>query len=358
VVSASGQRPVPCRGADEPFEVEIPPQFVGERLDRALAALHPTISRATFQRWIDEGRVTLAGRPIVASQRARPGTRLRVEPAPPPTSTAVPQDIPLRVLYEDEHLAVIDKPAGMVVHPAPGHPDGTLVNALLFRYGDSLPDDIAPDFDDAAPEAEGHRTGSGEERCAAPGRRVAGAFPRPGIVHRLDRDTSGLLLIARTPEARKRLQALFAKHAIERVYFAIVVGEHPARATYATLHARHPRDRQRFTSKTSRGKRAVTHVERVEMLCGASLVRCHLETGRTHQVRVHLAEHGYPVLGDPLYGRPPRHARLRAVADALGRQALHAALLGFEHPITGRALRFETPPPEDMECALQALRMA
>ena len=322
--------------AEPPFEIEIPETHAGERLDRVLAALRPDVSRSTFQRWIEEGRVTIEGAPVAAKTRAKAGVRLRVEPAPPPPSTAIPQDIPLVVLHEDAHLAVVVKPAGLVVHPAPGHADGTLVNALLHRFGLEL------DAEDAL---------SGEDEDAPP----AGP-PRPGIVHRLDRDTSGVMVVARTPAAREGLTAQFAAHTIERAYLAICEGEHPPRATYDTLHGRHPRDRKRFSSKVVRGKRAVTHVERVERLHAASLVRCRLETGRTHQIRVHLAEHGHPLLGDPLYGRPPRDPRAREIAEQLGRQALHAAVLGFVHPITREPLRFETPLPEDMQRALDALR--
>lgn len=316
-------------GEPEAFELVIPTSLAGERLDRALAVLRPEISRTTFQRWIAEGRVLSEGVPLDASRRVQAGRRVQVRPAPLPPATPVPQNIPLRILYEDEHVAVIDKPAGLVVHPAPGHTDGTLVNALLFRYGAALADDEP--HDDAGP-------------------------PRPGIVHRLDRDTSGVMIIGRTSEAREHLRKLFATHAIERSYLAIVEGLHPARATYDTLHGRHPSDRKRFTTRTRRGKRAVTHVELIEALPGASLVRCRLETGRTHQIRVHLAEHGHPLLGDPLYGRPARDPRVRAAAEQLGRQALHAAVLGLAHPITGEPLHFETPLPEDLARALQTLR--
>jgi 23S rRNA pseudouridine1911/1915/1917 synthase len=266
--------------------------------------------------------VTIDGALASAGDRPRAGQRVAVRPAPPPPSAAQPQAIPLAVLYEDADLVVIDKPAGMVVHPAPGHADGTLVNALLHHFG------------------------------ALPGEDAA----RPGIVHRLDAQTSGVMVVARTAAAREGLMQAFATHAIERAYLAIAVGHPPAKVTYETLHGRHPRDRKRFSSKVVRGKRALTHVEVLERLHGASLVRCTLETGRTHQIRVHLADHGFPLLGDPTYGKTPKDARVRAAASALGRQALHAAVLGFAHPITGRALRFETPPPSDFQAALSALR--
>ncbi len=295
----------------------------GERLDRILAAHHADRSRATYQRWIAEGRVELDGAIASASARPRAGQQIRVRPAPPPPSDAEPEAIPLAVLYQDDDLVVIDKPAGMVVHPAPGHAGGTLVNALLHHFG------------------------------ALPGEDAA----RPGIVHRLDAHTSGVMVVARTAAAREGLMAAFATHAIERSYLAIAVGHPPDAITYETLHGRHPHDRKRFTTKVTRGKRALTRVEVLERLHGAALVRCTLETGRTHQIRVHLAEHGAPLLGDPVYGKRSKDPRVRAAADALGRQALHAAVLGFAHPITSAPLRFETPPPDDFRRALEALRM-
>jgi 23S rRNA pseudouridine1911/1915/1917 synthase len=214
----------------------------------------------------------------------------------------------------------------MVVHPARGHAAGTLVNGLLglglFR---------APDM------AEGENE-------------------RPGIVHRLDKGTSGLLVVARTPEAREALKAQFQAHTIDRAYEAIVVGEAQDR-TFDTLHGRSPRDRMRFTTHVRSGKRAVTHVRVLSRLRGATHVECTLQTGRTHQIRVHLAEAGTPVLGDPLYGRAPRDEHVRAAGERLGHQALHARVLGFAHPASGRRLRFEAPVPEDFRDALQSLRV-
>ncbi len=302
----------------EAFEVCIEASEAGERLDKVLAARDLGFSRATLQRWIDEGRVTLAGKSISAKDKARAGLVLRIEPAPPPPSDALPENIPLTILYEDAFLIVLHKPAGLVVHPAPGHQSGTLVNALLHHTEVEL-----------------------------------GADPRrPGVVHRLDKDTSGVMVVARTDAAREGLSALFAAHDIERVYEAICLGKPPPRVTYDTLIGRHPVDRKRFSSQVRRGKRAVTHVERLREFVGASLVRCQLETGRTHQIRVHLADHGFPLLGDALYGRQPKEARLRAASEALGRQALHARVLGFVHPVTGQRLRFEVEPPEDFQRAL------
>jgi 23S rRNA pseudouridine1911/1915/1917 synthase len=277
-------------------------------------------SRATVQSWIAEGRVLVDGAAVRASARAKAGARVLVSPAPPPVSEAIPEDLPLSLLHVDDDIAVLMKPAGLVVHPAPGHPQGTLVNALRFhlqvRDGDPL---------------------------------------RPGIVHRLDRDTSGVMVVARTESARERLIAQFKRHDIERAYVAIALG-HPQAQRIETLHGRHPHDRKRFSGRVSEGKRAVTMIEPLERLHGASLLRCTLETGRTHQIRMHLAELGHAVLADALYGKPSRDPKLRAAEQAIGRQALHAQVLGFVHPASGERVRFEVEPPADFARALSELR--
>jgi 23S rRNA pseudouridine1911/1915/1917 synthase len=280
-------------------------------------------SRAEVQRWIVAGRVTVDGAAGDASARVREGQRVEVRPMVAPATAAKPEsDVRFEVLYADDDVVVVNKPPGLVVHPARGHEGGTLVNGLLAR---------------------------GYFR-----REELGDDERPGIVHRLDKGTSGVLVVARTADAREKLKAQFQAHSIERAYEAIVVGE--ARGgTHATLHGRHPRDRMRFTSRVRSGKRAVTHVRVLAKLAGATHVECTLETGRTHQIRVHLAESGTPVLGDPLYGKSPRDPRVRDVAEALGHQALHARVLGFVHPRTGRPMRFEAPPPPDFAEALASL---
>jgi 23S rRNA pseudouridine1911/1915/1917 synthase len=302
----------------------VPRDASGSRLDRFLAGALE-VSRSELQRWIAAGRVTVAGAPREASSHVREGEQVEVEPMAPAITDARPEEgIDFAVLYVDDDLVVVDKPAGLVVHPARGHASGTLVNGLLglglFRAG--------------AMEAEDER---------------------PGIVHRLDKGTSGVMVVARTPASREALKAQFQAHSIERAYRALVVGE-AREGTHDTLHGRHPRDRMRFTTRLRSGKRAVTHVHVLERLPGATFVECTLQTGRTHQIRVHLAESGTPVLGDPLYGKPPREAGVRAVGEALGHQALHARVLGFVHPTTGAAMRFEAEPPSDFVGALGVLR--
>ena len=281
-----------------------------------------------MQRLIDDGHVRVNSFVITKSgAKVRPGDKLEVEIPDATPLEVVAEDIPLAILFEDADLIVIDKPAGLVVHPAPGHPSGTLVNALLFHCTDL----------------------SG-----------IGGVLRPGIVHRLDKDTSGVMVATKSDRAHEKLAAAFADkttHAVERTYLAIAS---PAplggRGTLRTLHGRHPVDRKRFSSKVESGKTMVTHWELVEKLHDAALVKVTLETGRTHQIRVHAADHGWPLIGDGLYGYRPRDARLAAVATALGRQALHARTLGFAHPVTGERLRFEAPIPADFEAALAALR--
>jgi 23S rRNA pseudouridine1911/1915/1917 synthase len=309
--------------APAPTVLILAEEDAGERLDRVLARRCPEFSRSALQRWIEQGRVEQGGEVVSRKTKALGGAEVSIHPAPPEAMSAEPQDIPLEVLFEDAHVIVLDKPAGLVVHPAPGHPDGTLVNALLHH-------------------------------AAVQG----GADPlRPGIVHRLDKDTSGVMIVAKTPQAHERLVEMFQQHALERAYLAIALGRPPQSIAYDTFHARHPGHRKKFTSRGDRGRRAVTHLETVELLHGSALVRCRLETGRTHQIRVHLAEHGHPVLGDTLYGKSVGDPELRRVATELGRQALHAVLLAFAHPITGEPMRFETSPPDDFVRALHSLRV-
>jgi 23S rRNA pseudouridine1911/1915/1917 synthase len=283
------------------------------------------------QRWIDEGRVQVNGKACRAKDAVGPGDVIDVEPGPPPVSHAEPDpNVSLRVLHEDEELLVVDKQAGLVVHPARGHATGTLVNGLLARPGFS--------------------------RHTADPRDPEGSL-RPGIVHRLDKDTSGVLVVAKTDRAREGLKAQLSSHTMERVYRALTVGV-PRSGTISTLHGRDPSSRLRFSSKVREGRRAVTHVQVLASLAAgrAALVECRLETGRTHQIRVHLSEQmGTPIFADELYGGNRGPSELRGIAAELGRQALHAAVLGFVHPVSGETLRFETPFPEDFRRAYEAL---
>ncbi len=308
----------------ELVEVILADEAAG-RLDKALAEATEGLSRARIQALMAEGAVTLDGRAMTdASEKVRPGATYLILVPPPEPAEPAAQAIPLTVLYEDADLIVIDKPPGMAAHPAPGTPDGTLVNALLAHCGSSL---------------------SG-----------IGGVARPGIVHRLDKDTSGVMVAAKTDAAHQGLSKLFAAHDIERRYIALVRGAPaPTLGTIETRIGRPHFDRQRMAVLKAGGREAITHYS-VAAVYGdgpkplAAQVVCRLETGRTHQIRVHLAHKGAPVLADPLYGASPPAAPVRAaIAESgIARQALHAAVLGFVHPITGEALRFETPLPEDM----------
>jgi 23S rRNA pseudouridine1911/1915/1917 synthase len=304
--------------------VELGPEDAGERLDKALAARLPELSRARLQALIADGQVSRDGQALgSASAKASPGAYKVLIPAAVPADPQ-PEAIPLTILFEDQHLIVVDKPPGMAVHPAPGSESGTLVNALLHHCGETL---------------------SG-----------IGGVARPGIVHRIDKETSGVLAVAKTDAAHQGLTKLFAAHDIERLYIAFTRGApHPARGTIEGAIARSTHDRKKMAIVRSGGRHAVTHYV-VERAFGpaekplAARLACRLETGRTHQIRVHLASKGSPCLGDPVYGsgQPAAPVREAIAAAALKRQALHAAVLGFVHPVTGERLRFESPLPADL----------
>ncbi len=295
------------------------------RVDHFLVGSDIGLSRSQIKRLIDEGMVTVNGKVAKTSTKLRAGDEAVVRQPPPVIARAVAQNIPLQILFEDSHLIVVDKVAGMVVHPAPGHPDGTLVNALLGHCKDL--------------------SGIGGEL-------------RPGIVHRIDKDTSGILVVSKEDGTHQILADGFKNKVHRREYLAIACpGPKENEGTIESLHGRHPVDRKRFSSKVKRGKSAVTHYKVLERLKGpAALLSLRLETGRTHQIRVHCADGGFALLADPMYGRPPKQEPLRSLAKQLGRQALHAAHLAFEHPVTKEALAFDSPLPADMMAVLEALR--
>ncbi|NLB60203.1 MAG: RluA family pseudouridine synthase, partial [Lentisphaerae bacterium] len=302
------------------FNLKVAPAEAGQRLDLWLRQRLPELSRSRIQSLIRSGHITLGGSPIRGHRATRAGESVRVRLPPPVASSLEAQPIPLAIIYEDAAIIVVNKPPGMVVHPAPGHSSGTLVNALLFH----------------CPEL----AGIGGER-------------RPGIVHRLDKDTSGLLVVARHDQALAGLAAQFKKRQVEKYYLALVWGQpQPASGTIETLIGRHQRDRKRMSARPRVGRPALTHYETLEHFQGVSLLRIKLCTGRTHQIRVHMAHLGHPVVGDQQYGRrgqPPWPWVPR-------RQMLHAAQLLLCHPTTGQRLDFTAPPPPDLASLLQASR--
>ena len=314
--------------------VELSPELAGARLDKTLADLAPDLSRARIQALLAQGLISFDGKALDgAASKAKAGA-YRIEiPAPTPAEPGA-ENIPLTVLFEDEHLIVIDKPAGMAAHPGPGTESGTLVNALLHHCGASL---------------------SG-----------IGGVARPGIVHRLDKDTSGVMVAAKSDKAHQGLAALFERHDIERTYIALTrSAPQPASGTIITRIGRSSSDRKKMAVLASGGREAITHYV-VERVFGAAKkpvaarVACTLETGRTHQIRVHLSSRGAPCLADATYGSTQPVQAVRDVVKQAGlqRQALHASVLGFVHPVTGERLRFETPLPPDMaavEAGLEGL---
>ena len=290
----------------------------GVRLDSFLAGRVPELTRSAAARLIETGRVTVAGRTAAKSCRLEGGELVEAELPDPEPTQALPQDIPLDVVYEDEDVIVVNKPAGLVVHPAPGHPDGTLVNALLHHCGSSL-------------------SGIGGEL-------------RPGIVHRIDRDTSGLIIAAKNDAAHQALSAQLQDHTLARTYEAVVVGNlREDRGTVDAPIGRHHTDRKKMAVTDRGGRAAVTHWEVLERFQGFTHVRCRLETGRTHQIRVHMAHMGHPVYGDTVYGA-------RKPVPGLTGQCLHAVGLRFIHPRTGESVELSCPLSDAFTALLEKLR--
>jgi 23S rRNA pseudouridine1911/1915/1917 synthase len=307
------------------IEIILDDAASGQRLDRALAAALPELSRVRIQALMAEGCVTRDGVAFDdASAAARPGQHIVIDIPPAVAAIPVAQDIPLDIVFEDAEMLVIDKPAGLVVHPGAGNPDRTLVNALLAYCGDQL---------------------SG-----------IGGVRRPGIVHRLDKDTSGLMVVAKTDRAHAALADQLQSRTLKRTYNAVVWG-HPAPAagTVEGNIGRSPHDRQRMALLAHGGKPAVTHYRMIRALNGASLVECRLETGRTHQIRVHLAHLGHPLVGDPLYGAKRLPKAASNVAKTFKRQALHATQVTFAHPLTKIEMCYSSPLAEDIASLVASL---
>ena len=342
------------------IELDVPPGQTPVRIDVYLTEKTANATRSKVQKSIREGRVEVNGAAVTkVSTPVQPGDHIACRVMRPPPIEILPEDIPLSVVYEDDVLLVVDKPAGLVVHPAYGHRSGTLINALLHHVGagplsgdeieDSDDDDIGLATASAGPRYEGDPT------------------VRPGLVHRLDKDTTGLMVVAKTDLAAARLGKQFADRTISRRYLALVWGDVAEAGRVEGWLGRSPRDRKKISVRPEgEGKWAATTYEPVEALGYSTLVRLKLETGRTHQIRVHAQSIGHPVFGDPTYGgdrivygpaEGSRKAFMRNLFLALGpRQALHAATLGFVHPETGEAMTFEAPLPEDMAHVVERLR--
>jgi 23S rRNA pseudouridine1911/1915/1917 synthase len=307
----------------------VNPEQAGLRLDVFLAQADPEFSRSQIKYAIEEGDVTVNGKEPKVSQHLKAGDVVELHLEPVTEATAVPQEIALDIVYEDASIIVINKPAGMVVHPAPGNPDQTLVNALLFHCHDL----------------------SG-----------IGGVLRPGIVHRLDKETSGLIVSAKTDQAHRSLSAQFEKHEVHKKYIALVWGDVRGQSGEIVLPVgRHPGDRKKMSTKSRHGKDALTLWKVRERYGTATLLDIEIKTGRTHQIRVHLSARGYPVIGDTVYGNPSKiniikNAELKARIKSLQRQALHAAQLSFLHPQSGERLAFKAKLPEDIENLLVLFR--
>jgi len=321
--------------------LSLPPLVVhaadeGRRLDAFLAKAFPQFSRSRLQRWIAGGQITVDGAQLSAAKRLRTGQCVQLSIPPPSPVGLLPEALPFKLLFEDEDLWVVDKAAGMVVHPGAGNPRGTLANALLQHMQNEPP--VAGDVvGDMAGHVAGDVVGARGEAL------------RLGIVHRLDKETSGVLLVAKNESTLAALQRAFANRVIKKTYFALAWGRPPLEGSFRTLHGRSPHNRLKFTSRVKKGREAVTHFRvlcQYSKLCQVELC---LETGRTHQIRVHMSEAGFPLLGDKLYGGSQKNKALH-----MERQALHAWKIAFEHPRTKRNMLFEAPLPEDICTEIKA----
>jgi 23S rRNA pseudouridine1911/1915/1917 synthase len=305
------------------LQAKASPADHGKRLDQVAAALFADYSRGQLQKWIRSGELTVSGRHEKPTYKVQTGDKLQLQAQPEARDEAVPQDIPLDVLYHDDDLLVLNKPAGIVVHPAAGNRDGTLQNALL-HFDANL-----------------------------------AVLPRSGLVHRLDKDTSGVMVVARSLRAHHSLVAQLQSRSMSRVYEAVAAGEIRRRGTVDEPIARHPRDRKRM-AVVKGGKNAVSHYRVLQAFTGFTHIEVALETGRTHQIRVHMAHLGHPLVGDTTYGRKPRSTKgmspeLVAAIKAFPRQALHARYLSLQHPADQREMRFEAPLPQDFLGLLKVL---
>jgi 23S rRNA pseudouridine1911/1915/1917 synthase len=323
-------QPRRCAPQFQSYTLQVTAREAGTRLDKYLASCLPDLSRAQLQRLIQEGQVHVSPGRATARARVQAGEIITVRVPPPRPARPAAEAIPLRIIYEDEALLVLDKPPGMVVHPAPGHHAGTLVNALLYHC----------------------RTLSG-----------VGGEARPGIVHRLDKDTSGVLLVAKHDRSHRHLAAQLKARRLRRRYVALVRGCLPvSQGSIDAPIGRHPRQRKKMAVVQHHGRVARTHYQVLEAWGPVSLLRLDLETGRTHQIRVHLAHVGHPVLGDPVYGaanwRLPEKPALARALRAFPRQALHAAWVRFQHPDSGNWMEFTAPLPDDMAALIAQVRQA
>ncbi|HTR05510.1 MAG TPA: RluA family pseudouridine synthase [Paraburkholderia sp.] len=309
-----------------PRSVQVPDELAGERLDKVLAKVFPEFSRSRLQGWIEEQRVHVDGKPAKVRQPVPLGATIELVPDLLPEQLAfAPEPVPLDVIYEDEAIVVINKPAGLVVHPAAGNWSGTILNGLLHRYGEA-----------------------------------AAGLPRAGIVHRLDKETSGLMVVARTLEAQTDLVRQLQARTVKRRYLALVWGNMPDEGTIDAPIGRDPRERTRMAVVAgAAGKPARTHFRRIDKTLWhnqpVSAIHCDLETGRTHQIRVHCAHIGHPLLGDPVYGHARGRRSVATLPDGFARQALHAWRLGLVHPVTGRAMQWRAEVPDDMDALIEAL---